>query len=131
MIANRLYHSPAFGHAQRQGLLHINIFAGFARLDRLQRVPMVRRANDRCVQILHLEQLPVILKLFRRAAALSGGEIPVALRKIANRNDLRIGMFQKSIQDLVAPVADADKPESYTLVGAGRACRAQGSAGPR
>jgi hypothetical protein len=51
VFTNRSNHFAALCHAQRERFLDVNVFAGFAGVNRLQRVPMVRRANDGRVDV--------------------------------------------------------------------------------
>ncbi len=61
------YRRAVFGHPntlvdrQRQRLFAIDIFTGFHRVDRDQRVPMVRRGDERRIDIGAIEELAKIL----------------------------------------------------------------------
>src|SRR5215813_480887 len=92
-------------------------------------MPMVRGADDDGVQILLFQQFSVLFELLRLRSDFLRGEIEVWLVKVANCGNLGIGMFKKSIENLIAAVAQADESQAYPLVGAQNAKAAQSCAG--
>jgi hypothetical protein len=53
-------HGLAFDHIDADRLLAVNIDSRLYRLDHVQRMPMVRRADENEVEILFLQHLPII-----------------------------------------------------------------------
>src|SRR5882724_6987325 len=123
-----LDHAAPLGDTKRKRLFDIDIFTGFASVDGLRRMPMIRRGNDDRVHIFYLEQLSIIFELLWFAANFFGGKIKIRLVEIANRDDLGIGVFEESIEHLVASIAQANETKPDALVGSVNAKVAEGSA---
>jgi hypothetical protein len=67
-IARRFEHRAAFIHRVPGRLLDKDVRAGLHRIDRLQRVPVIRRGDDHDLRLLLLQQFAVILVRLRRIA---------------------------------------------------------------
>lgn len=57
----RLDHSAAFVDRNRQRLLHVDVFAGVAGVDRLDRVPVIGGGDHDCIKIVPVDQAAEIL----------------------------------------------------------------------
>ena len=117
---------PAFPHGERKGLLDVDVLARVAGHDGLDGMPVVGRGDDHRVDVLLVEDAAEILVPLDRPSEIGqpGGdpvgqllemgmdpiELPVQVRLIdvAECDDLGILVPDERIQDLHAPVADAD-----------------------
>ena len=79
---------------------------------------MVGRGNDHGVHILQLKELAVILEPLRACADFLRRKVEVGFVDVAYSHHLRIVLLQKSVQHLVAAVADADEAKAHAVVGA-------------
>ncbi|OQC03267.1 MAG: hypothetical protein BWX80_02871 [Candidatus Hydrogenedentes bacterium ADurb.Bin101] len=120
-------HAPAFHHLQGKGLLDIHILAGITGMNRLQRVPMVRRGNDHRIDVVTIQHLPVIPVKRGRTE----GFLPTLqgnAMNIAKRDDFSVGMRFQGVYQLSAPIGRADNAQPHPLRGA---CRPPGQYRPR
>ncbi|MFO0927219.1 MAG: hypothetical protein U0736_09295 [Gemmataceae bacterium] len=129
LAAGDLDHAPALDDGERQRLLAVDVLAGLAGVDRLQRVPVVRGDDHHRVEVGPLQQLAVVVVLLGLAADLGGGEVEVRLVDVADRRDLAVLVLQKGVEHLVAAVAQADEADAHAVVGAEHAAGAEGGGG--
>jgi len=132
-------HFSAFHNRNRQRLFHVNIFSRLAGHDRLDSMPMVRRCDDHCIDILAVEQTAKILITRYVGAELLGhpwnpaaeriqdpfvdfGIVPhqVRLVNIAKGDNFGVIVLQKTVEKLRAAVAHADKANADFFISAAR-----------
>jgi hypothetical protein len=126
----RAGHGASFAHHERQRLLHVHVLARLAGVDHLQRVPVIGGVDRHRVEVLQLEQLPVVLELPGLSAHLLRGEIEVGLVQVAKRHDLGVGVLEEGVEDLVAAIAEADEAHADAIACAEHAASADGRADP-
>ena len=85
-------------------------------MDHLQGMPMVRRGDHHRVDDLSVKQFAIILELLWTRADFLGGEVEIGLPQIADRHHVRILLREKSVENLIAAVADADKPHTNAVI---------------
>ena len=116
--ARGVEHGFALAHVPADRFLAIDIRARFHRGDGVQRVPMVRRADQHDVEVLLLEHLAVIAvsaRLFFGLLALAGdldGLGQHVFVRIADRDDLDRRDLNEPPQIALAVPAGADQPHA-------------------
>src|SRR5262245_47156755 len=116
MPLGRLDHPAALCDRERKRLLDIDVLASLTGVNHLQRVPVVRRGDDHCVHVFHLQQLPIVLELSRATADLLRGEIHVRLMNVADGDDLGVFVLEETVQHLVAAIANRDAAETNAVI---------------
>jgi len=91
-------------------------------------MPVVRSGHHDRIDVLLVQNLAVILKQSRRTSGFASRKGKIGVIDVCNGNDLRVGMGDKSVEDLVASIADANESDTYAVVGAENPLR--GSGGP-
>ncbi len=129
----RLDHRPAFHDRHRERLLDINVLAGFASRDRLDRMPVIRRGNHNGIHVFPVQHRAEVfhachvLGQFRHLCdTLAQPRKPrvqpvvvtaqIRLVHVADDNDLRIRMRQESTQELAPAITHADEPQPNLIV---------------
>ncbi len=125
-----VHHGPPFPHHEGQRLLDVDVLARLAGVDCLQRVPVVGGADGHRVEILEVEELPVVLELSGLTARFLGGEVEVGLVQVAKGHDFEVGVLQEGIEHLVAPVAQSNEAHANAIVRAEHAAACDGGADP-
>jgi len=95
----------------------------------LQGVPVIGRADDDGIKIFEFEQFLVLFELPGLAADFFGGEIEVGLIKVADGDDLRIGVSKESVENLITAIAQADEAKADAVVSAKNTEAAEGGGG--
>ena len=106
--ARRVPHLDRLLDGEGHWLLAVDVFARLHRVDRDLRVPVVRRGDDHGIDVLPLEELPVVLEGFALA---DGGIGPGPLSKdIADRRQPDVSRLHlDELPDVAAPhAASAD-----------------------
>ena len=148
VLPRRLDHGPPLRDRHRQGLLDVHVLAGPARLDHLDRMPVVRRGDHHRVDVLPFEDGAEVLHardVVRDVghpgnAPFQVGEpridpgvvgIQVGSINIAERDDPRVGVGEEPLEELAAPVAHADEAQADLIVGPEhvRRCQCERGAG--
>src|SRR5207253_9292788 len=80
VFPDRLDHATAFGDSQRERLLDIHVFAGVARLDCLESMPVIGRADHDRIDVFLVQQLSIIFESLGRSADLFGCKIQIGRR---------------------------------------------------
>ncbi len=118
-LASHLHHLSPFVDRLRERLLAVDVLAGPAGHDRLQRVPVVGRGDQHRVDIRLIEDLAEVTVRGRLAAEqLRVGLLHRGLRDIAHGGDLTVGVLQEELHHLAAPIPGADHSQANALVGA-------------
>jgi hypothetical protein len=113
----RLDDDRAFFDLQRQRLLDVDVLAGVERVDRGGEMPVIRHGDEDRVDVLGLEQPPVV------GERLGGGcrlLRPLVLRAVdvAERGHVDVAELDEVGHDADAARAAADQPELHPFVGA-------------
>ena len=117
VLARGVDQRAALGDSERERLLGVDVQPGLARANARQHAPVVRRADDDRVEVLGIDQLPIILK---------GAPILFLLLKrfghppdvaVADRHDLPVGGHV--VHQLPSPTAGADEPQHHAVIGPG------------
>jgi hypothetical protein len=111
-----LDHLAAFGNGEAERLFDVDILARPASCDALQSMPMVRRRDHDGVDVFVLEKLAIV--------GIKGGlpanfflcRLSVGLIEIAKRNYLSVPMRQKRIEQLIAPIPQANDAKPDPIV---------------
>ena len=119
VFSRRFDHRSPFDDRRRERFFAVNVEPGLARLDRLIRVPMVRRRQDDRVDVgafvnlaeVGFERLRTVAELLRRV----GQRLRV---DVAKGRDLHIVRLFERLQELRTAVGDAEERESDFIVGA-------------
>jgi hypothetical protein len=111
------HHFSPLNHRQTQRLFHIDVFAGVASINEHEGMPVVRRGDDHCLDVLVFDQLAVLLMLSGCGARFLYGKIHVIFAEITKCYCLAVLMFQKSIVKLVASITEADITHAYSVIG--------------
>jgi hypothetical protein len=131
VAARRLHHRAPFGERQRERLLDVHVLAGLARVDHLERMPVVGRVDDHRVDVGAFEHAAIVGVAGRASAGLLHRELDVRRVDVAHARDLDIVVRQEGVEHLVAAVADADDAHPDAVVGAEHAARTDRRAHPR
>ena len=126
-----LHHRAALADDERQRLLDVHVLPRLARVDCLEGVPIIRRADDHGVEVLQVEQPAIVGEAGWRTTGLPYREVDVRLVDVAHGDDLRVGVRKERVEHLVAAVPQADEPEADAIVGSEHSSRARRSAQPR
>jgi hypothetical protein len=133
----RLDHLPALDERDRERFLDVDVLARLEGQDRLHRVPVVGGRDADGVDVLAVEQPPEVPlprnrgrdghphpgdAAHRPVARVNGrGVAPqVGLVDVAEGGDLDVGLAGEGVEELVAPVADADEADADAVAGNGR-----------
>ena len=125
----RLHHRAPLGDDERERLLDVDILAGRARVDHLQRMPVVGRVDDDGVDVGPFEERGS-RGSGRRAAGLRRGEGHVRRVDVAERRHLDVLVGEERVEHLVAAVAEADEADAHAIVGAEHAAASHGRRHP-
>ena len=79
---------------------------------------MVRRRDHHRVHTLVAQQIAIVLVLLRVGSRFLERKVHVIFPQVANGNSLVTASFEKRVVNLVAPVSNADIPQTDALVGA-------------
>ena len=126
---HRVAHGQALAQVQGHRLLQVDVLAGLAGVDRLQRVPVRRRGDDHRVDVLLREQLAVVAVGLGGLLVPAGDRLRGGLRTIAGRGDDDVGMGRAVPQVALAHAAAADQPDVDPLVRPGAPSPPQGLGG--
>ncbi len=109
ILPGRLHHLEALGDAVGQRLLHVNVLARLARRDGDRTVPVVRRGHHDYVNILALQNAPVVAVSVRLRSGGRRALFEVRFENVTNRRDTdtlhRLEVGQQGSQ-AAAPAAD-------------------------
>ena len=142
-LGGGLDHLAALVNGHGQGLLHVDVLARLAGLDRLDGVPVVGRGDDHGVDVLAVEHAAKVLVPGHLSGELlphlrcplangvdhllaHQGAVPgqVRLVDIAQSHDVHVILGHEALEQLAPAIAHADEADPDLLIGA--ADRVQG-----
>ena len=112
-----LHHVPAFGNRQTERLLDIHVLTGVAGVDEHGRVPVVGRSDDHRVDLFVRQQLLVLFIFLRSGARLLDGKLHVVVAQIADGGGDLVAVFEESVVDLIATIAESDVTHPDPVIG--------------
>jgi hypothetical protein len=90
-------------------------------------VPVIWSANNRSINIFHLDYITIVFELLWTGADLFRCKVQVRLINVTDADDLAVFMKKECIQNLIAAIAKRDKSKSNTVIGSDHSHIAQGS----
>ena len=115
-VAARGLHCPAaLDHCHRERLLAVDVLARLARVDGVERVPVVGRADDHSVNVLPVEELAVVVVCLRPLPRDAMGVPQPALVHVAHGDGRGVWHAHDVAQEPAAPAADADMAGGHAV----------------
>ena len=107
----------------RERLLEVDVLTGIDGVDEHRTVPVIRRRDQHGVDIVSLEQLPVVLGRRDRSTGLGRRHnlhalVEVVFADVADRDELGVRLPQEQAHDVPATAAGSDEREANPVVGA-------------